>query len=110
MPQATRPRRLTIKFALNLHLIILINFLFAGISSIVLLEPLCMKEIVDRVMGSARTAPRSALSPTELRNKVGNYVELLSSAGKRDPEELTHLGIAYLHVVIEGPDPRYTGC
>jgi len=69
-----------------------------------------MKEIVDRVMGSAGTSSVSNLSPTELRNKIGSYVKLLSSAGKRDPEELTHLGIAYLDGIIEGPDSRYTGC
>jgi hypothetical protein len=69
-----------------------------------------MKEIVDRVMGSARTSSASNLSPTELRNRVGSYVKLLSSAGKRDPEELTDLGIAYLHGIIAGPDSRYTGC
>jgi hypothetical protein len=69
-----------------------------------------MNEIVDCVMRSARTASISNLSPTELRNKVGGYVELLTSAGKRDPEELTNLAIAYLHDIIDGPDPRYTGC
>jgi hypothetical protein len=69
-----------------------------------------MKEIIDRVMRAARTTSISNLSPTELRNKVGSYVELLSSAGKCDPEELTHLGIAYLHGIIDGPDSRYTGC
>jgi hypothetical protein len=69
-----------------------------------------MNEIVERVMQSARTASISKISRTELRSKVGNYVELLSSAGKRDPEELTDLGIAYLHGIIDGPDPRYTGC
>ncbi|MGA2996066.1 hypothetical protein [Bradyrhizobium sp.] len=69
-----------------------------------------MNEIVERVMQSARNAPISKISRTELRSKVGNYVELLSSAGKRDPEELTDLGIAYLRGIIEGPDPRYTGC
>lgn len=69
-----------------------------------------MKEIIDRVMRSAGTSSIRNLSSTELRDKVGNYVELLSSAGKRDPEELTHLGIAYLHVIIDGPDTRYTGC
>jgi hypothetical protein len=69
-----------------------------------------MNEIVDRVMQSARTPSISKISSMELRRKVGNYVELLSSAGKRDPEELTDLGIAYLHGIIEGPDPRYTGC
>lgn len=69
-----------------------------------------MNEIVERVMQSARTESISKNSRTELRSKVGNYVELLSSAGKRDPEELTDLGIAYLHGIIDGPDPRYTGC
>ena len=69
-----------------------------------------MNEIVERVMQSAKTASISKISRTELRSKVGNYVELLSSAGKRDPEELTDLGIAYLHGIIDGPDPRYTGC
>jgi hypothetical protein len=81
-----------------------------GLFGLLILEPPCMKEIIDRVMGSARTTSISDFSPTELRDKVGNYVELLSSAGKRDPEELTHLGIAYLLGIIEGPDPRYTGC
>jgi hypothetical protein len=69
-----------------------------------------MNEIVERVMQSARTASLSKISRTELRSKVGNYVELLSSAGKRDPKELTDLGIAYLRGIIDGPDPRYTGC
>jgi hypothetical protein len=69
-----------------------------------------MNDIVERVMQSARIASISKISRTELRSKVGNYVELLSSAGKRDPEELTDLGIAYLRGIIEGPDPRYTGC
>jgi hypothetical protein len=69
-----------------------------------------MNEIVDRVMQSARMASISKISPMELRRKVGKYVELLSSAGKRDPEELTDLGIAYLHGIIDGPDRRYTGC
>jgi hypothetical protein len=69
-----------------------------------------MKAIIDRVMRSAETSSLSNFSPTELRNRVGSYVELLSSAGKRDPEELAHLGIAYLHGIIDGPDSRYTGC
>jgi hypothetical protein len=69
-----------------------------------------MKEIVDRVMRTVRTASISKVTQTELRNKVGNYVALLSSAGKRDPDELADLGVAYLHGIIDGPDPRYTGC
>ncbi len=69
-----------------------------------------MNEIVERVMQSAREESISKISRTELRSKVGNYVELLSSAGKRDPAELTDLGIAYLQGILDGPDPRYTGC
>lgn len=69
-----------------------------------------MNEIVDRVMLSACTISISDLSQTELRIRVGSYVELLSSAGKRDPDELTDLGVAYLHGIIHGPDSRYSGC
>jgi hypothetical protein len=61
-----------------------------------------MNEIINRVMRSARTTSISNLSPTELRNKVGGYVELLSSAGKHDPEELIHLGIAYPMTSLTG--------
>jgi hypothetical protein len=69
-----------------------------------------MKEIIDRVMQSTKTSSISNYSPIELRNKVRGYVELLSSAGKRDPDELTDLGVAYLHRIIHGSDSRYTGC
>jgi len=37
--------------------------------------------------------PISTLSETELCEKVFSYVELLSSNGKRDPDELAALGI-----------------
>ncbi len=69
-----------------------------------------MKEVVDRVMRSAKTSSISSFSRAELRDKVGCYVQLLSSAGKHDPDELTQFGIAYLHGIIHGPDSRYTGC
>jgi len=42
-----------------------------------------MRKIVDRVMLSAN--PASPRLQTELREKVSRYVELLRSAGKRDP-------------------------
>jgi hypothetical protein len=42
--------------------------------------------------------------------KVGEYLEKLSSAGHSDIEELTFYGLAYLRILHEGPDPRYTGC
>ena len=66
-----------------------------------------MHSIVDRVMSAV---PISPLSEMELRNKVSGYVELISSAGKRDPDELEALGIAYLRKMVDGPDPRFTGC
>jgi hypothetical protein len=69
-----------------------------------------MKEIIERVMRSTGAISTTHLSPMDLRDRVGSYVELLSSAGKRDPEELTYLGIAYLQGIIDGPDSRYTGC
>jgi hypothetical protein len=41
---------------------------------------------------------------------VLSYVELLSSAGKRDSDELAAFGIEYLRKIVDGPDPRFTGC
>jgi hypothetical protein len=67
-----------------------------------------MNGIVDRVMLSA--APTLAFTHADLRNKVSSYVELLSSTGKRDPDELAALGVAYLRKIIDGPDSRFTGC
>lgn len=64
--------------------------------------------IVDQVMLSASST--SSLSQTELRRKVSSYVELLSSAGKRDPDELALLGQEYLRKIVEGPDSRFSGC
>ena len=41
---------------------------------------------------------------------AGAPLEKLSSAGHRDVEELTYYGLAYLRILHEGPDPRYSGC
>jgi hypothetical protein len=67
-----------------------------------------MNKIVDRVMLLA--APPSALMQSELRKKVFGYIELLASTGKRDPDELTVLGAEFLRKIVDGPDPRFTGC
>jgi len=67
-----------------------------------------MRKVVDRVMLSV--VPVSTLSETELREKVFGYVELLSSTGKRDPDELAAFGIEYLRKLVDGPDRRFTGC
>lgn len=63
-----------------------------------------MDDVVERVNGFLR------LGREEIRVKVGLYLEKLSSAGHRDVEELTYYGLAYLRILHEGPDPRYSGC
>jgi hypothetical protein len=67
-----------------------------------------MNEIVERVMASERPIPDPLQA--ELCQKVFAYVELLTSAGKRDPEELVAVGAEYLRKLIHGPDSRFTGC
>ena len=64
--------------------------------------------IGDRVMSSASST--TSVSQSELRSKVSSYVELLSSTGKRDPDELALLGREYLRKIVEGPDSRFSGC
>jgi hypothetical protein len=67
-----------------------------------------MDDIVERVIASYEHWER--LGHEEVRLKVVQYLEKLSSAGHRDVEELTYYGLAYLRTLHEGPDPRYTGC
>jgi len=67
-----------------------------------------MDDVVERVIASCENWER--FGREEIRVKVGQYLEKLSSAGHRDVEELTHYGLAYLRSLHEGPDPRYTGC
>ena len=67
-----------------------------------------MDDVVERVMASYETYER--LERKDSRIKVGQYLEKLASAGHRDVEELTYYGLAYLRILHEGPDPRYTGC
>ena len=69
-----------------------------------------MNDAVDRVMASyedLRALER--LGHSEIRAKVSQYLAKLSSAGHSDAEELTFFGLAYLRILHEGPDPRYTG-
>ena len=57
-----------------------------------------MDEIVDRVMHSAEI--KSILdneSREEIRIKTRNYIATLSSAGRKDVDQLTECGLAYLH-------------
>ena len=67
--------------------------------------------VVDRVMASFENLPAiEGLGREEIRVKVGQYLAKLSSGGHRDTEELAFYGMAYLRILYEGPDPRYTGC
>ncbi len=67
-----------------------------------------MDDVVERVIASYEHWER--LGREEVKLKVSQYLEKLSSAGHRDVEELTCYGLAYLRILHEGPDPRYTGC
>ena len=70
-----------------------------------------MDDAVDRVMASYEHLPAlERLGREEIRVKVSQYLEKLSSAGHSDADELTFYGLAYLRILHEGPDPRYTGC
>ena len=46
----------------------------------------------------------------EIRTKVSQYLAKLSSATNFNDDELAFYGLAYLRILNEGPDPRYTGC
>ena len=67
-----------------------------------------MDDVVERVMASYETYER--LERKDVRIMVSQYLDKLASAGHRDVEELTYYGLAYLQILHEGPDPRYTGC
>ena len=70
-----------------------------------------MDDTLNRVMASYGDFPAlDRLGRDEIKVRVGQYLEKLSSAGHRDTEELAVFGLAYLRILHEGPDPRYTGC
>jgi hypothetical protein len=58
-----------------------------------------MDDIVERVIASCEHWER--LGREEVKVKVGQYLEKLSSAGHRDVEELTYYGLAYLRILHE---------
>jgi len=70
-----------------------------------------MNDAVDQIMASyENSSALDRLGREEIRGKVGQYLAKLSSGNLRDAEDLTFYGLAYLRSLIEGPDPRYTGC
>ncbi len=71
-----------------------------------------MDDVIDRIMNSAMAEklPQVSGQNEYIREKVKGYIEALSSAGRRDADQLTEYGLAYLRNLFEGPDARYTGC
>ncbi len=69
-------------------------------------------DLVDKIMAAAADVQPIAdtYSENDLRRRVSTYIELLWSAGKRDPNELTNLGLGYLRSLLDGPNPKYSGC
>ena len=67
-----------------------------------------MDDVVERVMTSYEIY--ECQGRQDIRVRVGQYFETLASAGHRDVEELTYYGLAYLRMLHEGPDPRYSNC
>ena len=67
-----------------------------------------MDHVVERVMTFYENSESQGRE--DIRVKVGQYLEKLASAGHRDVEELTYYGLAYLRILHEGPDPRYSNC
>ena len=70
-----------------------------------------MDEAIDRIMNSSEIAPLlESQSREEIKTKIDNFISMLSSAGRRDANQLTEYGLAYLRGLRHGPDSRYTGC
>jgi hypothetical protein len=70
-----------------------------------------MEEAIDRIMNSSEIEPiLRGQNREEIKAKIGNYVAMLSSAGRWDANQLTEYGLAYLRGLHHGPDSRYTGC
>jgi hypothetical protein len=67
-----------------------------------------MIDVVDRILSMRR--PLVADRVEASRPKIAGYIGSLTSAGQRDARKLTVYGLAYLEELIEGRDPRFTGC
>ena len=70
-----------------------------------------MIEVVDCILNEYQfDRPIDAKLLAESRLKISKYLEVLGSAGQRDSKQLAMFGLAYLKEMLEGPDPRFTGC
>jgi len=70
-----------------------------------------MNDVVELILNTYKSMrPLSAEQVADSRQKISRYIQILSSAGQRDDEQLTIYGLAYLTELHAGQDPRYTGC
>jgi hypothetical protein len=68
-----------------------------------------MDALVDRLLLTCGQEELDHEFLEAARAKVARYIEILASAGNRDPSQLATYGRAYLKELRQ-PDPRYTGC
>jgi hypothetical protein len=70
-----------------------------------------MNEVVELILNTYQSMrPLDTERAADSRQKISRYIEVLTSAGERDTEQLTIYGLAYLTELHEGQDPRFTGC
>jgi hypothetical protein len=70
-----------------------------------------MNDVVEGILNTYQSMrPLDAERAADSRQRISRYIESLASAGQRDDEQLTIYGLAYLTELLEGPDPRFTGC
>jgi hypothetical protein len=70
-----------------------------------------MNVVVERILNTYQLMrPLDPERAADSRQRISRYVETLASAGQRDDEQLAIYGLAYLTELLEGADPRFTGC
>ena len=70
-----------------------------------------MNDVVEGILNTYQSMrPLHAERAADSRQRISRYIENLAFAGQRDDEQLTIYGLAYLTELLEGPDPRFTGC
>ena len=70
-----------------------------------------MNDVVEIILNTYQSMrPLDTERASDSRQKISRYIEVLTSAGERDTEQLTIYGLAYLTELHEGQDPRFTGC
>jgi hypothetical protein len=70
-----------------------------------------MNDVVEGILNTYQSRrPLDAERAADSRQRISRYIESLASAGQRDDEQLTIYGLAYLTELLEGRDPRFTGC